>query len=296
MDFDFRQLEAFCRVVEEGGFSKAGKVLHLAQASVSERIANLEEIVGTRLLDRLGRSVVTTPAGRIFYDRASALLQGRRELGQELEAFLQRWQGALHIGGSTVPGNYILPAYLARFRQRYNQVTVQLTVADSAAIIEGVVDGELELGFTGSRVERPGLEYARMWDDELVLAVAPDHPFVGRELVSTTDLAEQPLIAREQGSGTQQSLASGAGKLDEVLSRCKVAAVLGTTDAVKEGIKSGLGIAFISARAVRTDMEAGLLSAVPVKDLLVTRNFYMVRDQRRSQSPLANLFAGFVTT
>jgi len=297
MDFDFRQLDAFCRVVELGGFSRAAKVLNLAQASVSERIANLEAAVGTKLLDRLGRSVVPTKAGKLLHARAVELLERRRNIGFELEAFLKQWRGAIRIGGSTIPGNYILPGILAEFRKEYPEIIVDVTIGDSDRIADMVSEGSLELGFVGAAQSRSALEHTKLWGDELVLAVPASHAWSGRKRVELGELAAEPLILRESGSGTQQSLRAELGEfLDGGADALNVACILGSSDAVKEGVKCGLGVALISSRAIKTEVDAGLLEAVEVEGLRLRRHFHLVTDPRRTRSPLCEALTDFVLT
>ena len=295
MEFDFRQLEAFCKVVELGGFSRAAKVLNLAQASVSERIANLEAAVGARLLDRLGRSAVPTKAGELLHARAVDLLERRRNIGFELEGLQEHWRGAIRIGGSTIPGNYILPGILAGFRRDYPGIIVDVTIGDSDRITDLVSEGILELGFVGA--VRPGapLDYTKLWGDDLVLAVPAFHAWSTRASVDLEELATEPLILRESGSGTQQSLRAELGQLlDGGAESLNVACILGSSDAVKEGVKCGLGLALISSRAIRTEVDAGLLGAVEVKGLRLRRHFHLVTDPRRTRSPLCKALTDFV--
>ena len=295
MDFDLRQLEAFCKVVEYGGFSSAAKVLNLAQASVSERIANLEAVVGTKLLDRLGRSVVPTKAGELLYGKAVDLLERKRNIGLEIEAFLGHWKGTIQIGGSTIPGNYILPAILGRFRKEYPEIIANLAIGDSDRIASMVSEGMLELGFVGSVGGRSALKHTKLWGDDLILIVPASHPWAEEEQVEMQDLRTEPFILREPGSGTQQSLTDGLETI--FASRTEslnVACILGSSDAVKEGVKCGLGVAFISSRAVRTEVQSGLLKTVPVKGLRQRRHFYLVTDPRRARSPLCQAFIDFV--
>ena len=138
MDFDFRQLEIFCHVVEQRSFTRAARAVHLSQASVSERIASLERTVGVRLLDRLGREVVPTAVGRRLFAGATALLDGRRELQRDLEGLTGIERGALELGASTIPGEYLLPATIARFRQRYPDVVFRVAIAATDGIIDRV--------------------------------------------------------------------------------------------------------------------------------------------------------------
>ena len=112
IDFDLRQLEIFCKVVEKRSFSKAADAVFLAQASVSERISNLEKTIGVKLLDRLGRSVVPTKTGELLYKHATLLLDMKKTACLELENYLGIQQGKVSIGGSTIPGEYILPRLL----------------------------------------------------------------------------------------------------------------------------------------------------------------------------------------
>jgi DNA-binding transcriptional LysR family regulator len=134
VDFDLRQLEIFLKVVELESFSKAAEVVFLAQASVSERIANLENMVGLKLLDRLGRRVVPTKAGELLYKHALNLLEMKRLACAEMEDFAGKRRGEVRIGGSTIPGEYILPKFLGLFGRKNPLITLTLAIADSAEI------------------------------------------------------------------------------------------------------------------------------------------------------------------
>ena len=178
IDFGFRQIEVFCKVVELGSFSKAADAVFLAQASVSERISNLEKLVGIKLLDRLGREVVPTKAGELFYKNAIVMLDMKRTAILELESFIGVKQGEVHIGGSTIPGGFILPELLAEFRRQYPAIKINLTVANSLEIRDHLLSGRLELGIVGSiDFQNKELVHKELWRDELVLAVPATHPW-----------------------------------------------------------------------------------------------------------------------
>ncbi|MBW1998399.1 MAG: LysR family transcriptional regulator, partial [Deltaproteobacteria bacterium] len=151
IDFDLRHLEVFKLVVETKSFSRAAGSLHMSQPSVSERISNLEQLIGIRLLDRLGRSVVPTKAGELLYNHAVLILDMKKAACMEIQAFLGLKEGEVHIGGSTVPGEYVLPKLLCSFRHKFPSVTVRLTIANSNEIQDRVLEGELELGVVGFR-------------------------------------------------------------------------------------------------------------------------------------------------
>ena len=175
VDFDLRQLEIFRKVVDLKSFSKAAKEVFRAQASVSERIATLENMVGTRLLDRLGREVVPTKAGELLYKHAVLLLEMKRTASLEMESFLGIKRGEIHLGGSTIPGEYILPNVIGQFCRQYPSLSVTLTVADTGGIENRVLTGDLELGVVGSKGSEQNLILHELWKDELVLAVPAKH-------------------------------------------------------------------------------------------------------------------------
>ena len=288
MDFDLRQLEVFCAVVEQGSFTRAARRVHLSQAAVSERVTNLEQSVGGRLLNRLGRQVTATPMGQLLYRRAMALLQAREGLYFELSELLGARRGALTLAASTVSGEYILPGIMAAFSQRFPEVVVHLLGGDSAAVARLVKQGRAEAGFVGTPTSLPGLESSPLWEDELVLVIPAEHPWGRRRRVPLADLTDVPIIMRGEGSGTRATLEAflrqhGAGEL-------RVVAELGSTGAVKEGVLRGLGLSVISRRALRTELEAGLVRAIPFKEGKILRRFHLLWDPRRERSPICARF------
>lgn len=295
IDFDLRQIEIFRKVVEMKSFSKAAQEVFLAQASVSERIANLESSVGTRLLDRLGRQVVPTRAGELLYKHAILLMEMKRTACLEMQDFLGLKSGEIRIGGSTIPGEYILPRVIGRFRNKYPLVAVNLTVASTRGIENRVLQGSLELGVVGSLSTEKTLISRELWKDELVLAVPAGHRWAEKSEISIESLLKEPFVLREVGSGTlkitQDYLRAEGSKGIQDLS---VVGRFGTSTAVKEGIKAGLGVSIISSRALDTELKTGLLKALRIKGIPMSRSFYLIRDRRRIASPLCQAMLDFL--
>jgi DNA-binding transcriptional LysR family regulator len=295
VDFDLRQLEIFLKVVDLGSFSKAGEAVHLAQASVSERIATLENMVGAKLLDRMGRRVSPTKAGELLYQHAQRLLEMKRAACLEMQDFLGVKQGEISIGGSTIPGEYILPKVVGLFSKQYPQITVALTVADSEEIERRVLDGEFELGVIGRKSSNKNLANHELWRDELVLALPSTHRWAGKKEVLIQEVIQEPFISRELGSGTLKSMEpylQGAGLMG--VDSLKIVARLGTSTAVKEGVKAGLGISILSAVALETELKAGVLKALRFKGIPMLRYFYLIRDKRRTASPIGRSLIDFL--
>lgn len=297
IDFDLRQLEIFRKVVDLKSFSKAADAVFLTQASVSERIGTLENLVGTRLLDRLGREVVPTRAGELLYKHAVLLLDMKRTAALEMADFLGVRRGEVRLGGSTIPGEYILPKVIGGFCRENPSLWVTLMVGDTVSIESRVLTGDLELGVVGSKSSNKNLIQHELWRDELVLTVPAGHRWVQDKEVSVDALCEEPFIFREPGSGTFKILdgylqsAGSAG-----LSALRPVACFGTSTAIKEGIKGGLGVSVLSSRAVDTELETGILKALRIQGLPMYRNFFLIRDKRRIVSPLCQALIDFLLT
>ena len=295
IDFDLRQLEIFSKVVELGSFSKAADIVFLAQASVSERVATLENMVGAKLLDRLGRQVIPTKAGELLYKHALLLLDMKRTASLEMQGFLGLRSGSIHMGGSTIPGEFILPEMIKRFREKRPLMSVSLTIGDSKEIADLVLDGNLELGVIGSKNVHRSLIRNELWQDELVLVVPAQHRWAKKREISLEELTEEPFILREAGSGTLKIMEdylheSGLKGTKSLI----IAARLSTSTAVKEGIKTGLGVSILSIRALKTELDNGILKALKIKDLPMSRKFYLIRDRRRTASPLCHALIEFL--
>ncbi len=296
MNISLRQLEAFCKIVETGSFSKAADEICLTQSSISERIASLEEEVGARLFDRFGRKVFLTDAGRFFYVRAKRLLEEKERICLEIQDFLGLKKGELKIGGSTIPGEYLLPTVIKRFHDTYPLIDIRVTVNDSKKIQEMVLDGHLHLGIVGfiGEHKNPNIEAIKVWKDELVVVVPKGHKWSDKKEIEAQDIIKEPFIIRERGSGTlrvmEQYLKKYIGSSEEL----NIIATLGSSTAVKEGVKSGLGISIISIKAIESELNAGLVSALRIKGVKMIRYFYLIWDKRRTKSPASQAFIEFM--
>ncbi|MCD6184357.1 MAG: LysR family transcriptional regulator [Deltaproteobacteria bacterium] len=293
IDFDLKQLEIFCKIVEFQSFTKAARAVALAQASVSERIAVLENSVGTRLLDRLGRKVVPTSAGKLLFKHAVALLEMKQMACMEMDAFLGIRKGEINLGASTIPGEYILPGIMVAFSKKHPLISIKLAISDSREIESRIIDGTFEMGVVGSKNSSDNLIYNKLWDDELVLAVSAGHRWSDKNSIFIQELSEEPFILREEGSGTLRIITDYFNSTSFDMDSLKTIARFGSSTAVKEGIKSGLGISVLSSRAIKTELDAGILKALKIENLLMTRNFYLIRDKRRKMSPVSNALLNF---
>ncbi|MFQ5840441.1 MAG: selenium metabolism-associated LysR family transcriptional regulator, partial [Candidatus Methylomirabilales bacterium] len=287
---DVHALEVFCRIVELKSFSRAAEAVALTQPTVSGHIKALEEEVGLRLLDRLGKVVTPTKAGTLLYRYAKQILALRGQAIQALDQYKGSLRGTLVVGGSNIPGEYVLPGLLARFKERYPDVTLTLAIAGSREILRGVVEGHYEIGTVGARFEDGQLVYTKFIADEMVLALPPGHRFSGRTAVRLRELATEPFVLRELASGSRKVTEEALARHGLAPASLKVVAELGSTEAVRQAIKTGIGISFISRRAIAEDVERGTLASVSVVGLKLVRDFYIVTHKHRTRSPVGEAF------
>lgn len=291
---DLRRLEVFVKVAELGSFSRAAETLFLTQPTVSEHIRALEDELGVRLLDRLGRGAAPTPAGHLLLGYARRVLGLAREAQQAVDQFLGRLSGELVVGGSTIPGEYLLPALIGRFKAKYPEILVSLLIGSSRDVSEWVEDGRVEAGVVGAPPASRAVESRELMTDELVVAVSAEHPWATRKAVTLADVRAEPLVLRERGSGSRAALERALAEVGLDLGAFRVAGTMGSTQAVKQAVRAGIGITLISKRAVEDECRAKLIACLTVRDLRVERAFYLVTHRDRSRSPLAQAFLAFV--
>ena len=291
---DARQIEIFVKVAELGSFSKAAEALFLTQPTVSEHIRGLEEELGVRLLDRLGRGAAPTKAGQLLLGYGRRILELHREARQALDQFQGRMSGELVVAASTIPGEYVLPALIGRFKEKYPDIAISLLIGDTQRVVEWVLEGRAELAVAGAQIDHRALEYRELMPDELVLVVSAAHPWHGKKTATLEEVRAEPLIVRERGSGSRQALEKALAEVGLDLSDFRVVGEMGSTQAIKQGVKAGVGISLISKRAVAEECQHGTLHCVKVKDLRFSRAFYLVTSTTRSRSPLAEAFRAFL--
>lgn len=288
---DLHRLHVFTKVCELGSLSRSADAVYLSQPTVSGHIKALEEELGVRLFDRLGRGVAPTQAADILYDYAVRLLALRDEALEAVASASGRVTGRLVVGGSTIPGHYLLPAYLAQMRTRYPELTVSLKVADTRAVAEMAEQGEVEMGVIGARVDNPRLEFTPCCTDELVLVAPADHPLSGRPGITPAQLKKTPFILREPGSGTRMAAFKALENMGISVADLDVAAELGSTQAVRQAILAGLGVSIISNLAVWDDLVSGRLVRLELPGMSLNRDFFLVHRTGRTLSPGAGKLA-----
>ena len=291
---DLHALEVFCKIVELRSFSRAAEAVLLTQPTVSGHIKALETELGLRLFDRAGRRVTPTRAGELLHTYARRILALRDEAHQAINEHKGGLKGHLTVGGSSIPGAYILPALVTAFKRAHPEVSVTLHVIDSREIVRGVIEGTYEVGMVGARFEEGRIHYEPFTQDELVLAVPADHPWAGRSSVRLAELAGQAFIMRERGSGTRKVMERALTEHDVDPGGLRVVLEVTGNEAVRQTLRAGAGVAVISRRAIQDDIRCKTLTALRIHGVKLLRDFFLVTHRSRSRSPLGNAFLSFL--
>ncbi len=291
---DIRQLQVFLAVWEHRSFSKAAKAIFLTQPTVSGHIKTLEESLGVRLFDRAGKQVLPTKAGEILYPYARRMLELSKEIVTEIDIFKGADTGTVRLAGSNIPGQYILPALIGEFKQKKPKIEVELRIGDSQAVTEMVIERKIDMGMVGAVFESENLTFQPTFKDQLVLISPPEEKLSRGESVKIDKLQRLPFIFREHGSGTRLVTERALKEIGIEPSRLKIVAEMGSTEAVKQAVKAGMGCAIVSERAVRDEVEHGLLRQYSIEGLGLERLFYMVCDKQRTLSPTCNSLQQFI--
>ncbi len=291
---DLWQLNIFCKVVELKSFSKAADAIHLSQPTISSHIKDLENHFGCRLIDRLSKEAIPTKAGELLYDYARRLLALRDETETALAEFHGKIKGHLVIGGSTIPGVYILPRAVGDFMNNYPDVTISIIIGDTEKIIQDTLSGVLELGVVGAGTGDKRVSQEKLIEDEMRVIVPESHRWAKRKSITADMLIREPFIIRERGSGTLKSIQNSLSRSGYSIADLRVVAEMGSTEAVIQGIKNKVGVSCLSCIAVSDELQTGTLKALTVESLDLRRCFYLTLSAYRSLSPLCRAFISFL--
>jgi len=279
MAINVHQLKIFHTVARSGSFSRAAAELLISQPSVSIQVGDLERQFGTDLFEQVGKHVRLTEAGRVLDGYAARILALIDETRVAMDEVKGLRRGRLLLGATPTPGTYLLPALLGRFKEQYPSIEISLRLADTRRIQEMLLQHQLDLGVIGGSVSFPDLEAAVLLNDELVLVVAPSHPFAALPSVRVADLAGEPFILRERGSGNREAA-------DEALHRAGVHVTpvfeVEGAEMVKQAVAANLGLSILSRCAVELEVAAGRLRIVPIEGLRIERAISLLsrRDPR----------------
>ena len=292
---NLKQLEVFINVAESGSFSKGAEATFITQSTVSQHISALESEFGLKLLDRTGKGALLTEGGRLLLERARRLVDYAREIPLALDRFKGVEEAVLRIAGSGIPGEYMIPAALPLLISRFPGLTLILLQGDTRGVLEKLLAEEIEFGVVGGWLAEDGLEFSPLAKDELVLIAPASHRWSAAGPRQLAELLEEPFVLREPGSGTGKAAKDALWEAGFNPAQLRVAAHLGSNEAVKRAVIAGVGLSFVSAISVQRELESGTLVQIPVPGIEIRRQFYFVTRKGRELSPAAVALSAVLT-
>jgi DNA-binding transcriptional LysR family regulator len=290
---NLQNLRVFLKVAELEHITRAAEELGLSQPAVTKTIQSLEHEVGLALVERQGRRIVLTHAGRLLQNYARQLFRVEREMEDALAALHDIEGGEVKLAANTTTGVYLLPPIVARFRARYPHVALHIAILNSHEIVEQVLNWHLDAGLVeGNPSNLPhGLRVDVFAHDELVLIVAPNHPWSKLRVLEPEALKDQQLVLREEGSGIREVIEQALAQHDVQI---EPLFTLTDNEAIKQMVMNGVGAAIVSALTVRREVEKGDLVQVPLAGLDLRPQLSLVRRADKQLSRAAQAFISFL--
>lgn len=292
---NFHQLYIFYAVASHRSFSRAAESLNITQPAVSIQVQELEKFLGASLFHRRTRGLRVTEVGETVFAYAQQIFALSGKLLESLEELHNLQAGRLALGASTTPGEYLLPLAVGQFRQIYPGISVELSIANTRAITQRILNQELDLGMVGSHptAGQDDLGIIDYLEDEIVLVAAPTHPLAQMDRVTAGQVAQAGLILREPGSATRNT----AEECFKQLGIAPAAALsLGSNQALKQAAMAGGGVAAISRMGVTAETRAGMLVILPVSDWDCRRPLTLIYPKERQLSPSKQAFLEYLQT
>ncbi len=287
-------MKVFITVADKKNFSKAAKALNLTQPAISFQIQTLEQYYQTMLFDRVNRHVKLTEAGELLLEYALSMNDLQSQLERKMQQLTGHVKGTLMIGASRTVGEYIMPYIICAFKNEYTDVDITLEIYNTKHVEELVLSNHLDVGLVESQVKHDELMFQSILEDELVIVVPITHPWAEREEVTLDELAGEPFIIREPGSGSRLVFEQALIDAEFDVESLNIIMEIGNITAIKSAIISGLGISVMSKWAARDMVEGKMASIVRIKDLKMPRRFNILLNENHFESEACSHFIHYL--
>ncbi len=266
-----RHLKIFAEVADTGGMSKAARTLHISQPGISQAISELERYYGVRLFERLSQKLFLTKEGELLLSYSRHILDSFEQMEEAMQHASQRTN--LHIGCSVSVGTCLINQILDEAEKRLPNCTFRVTVTNSAQIEQAILDSQVDIGIVEGTIKNENLTAIPVCEDELVIVCSQAHPLATRSLVTLDMLQGQNYISRESGSAERNQLEQLFEEQEVRLNRTFCST---STEAIKNAVICGRGIAIFSRRMVEKEIAEGTLVVLPLQSINATRNIHFV--------------------
>ena len=292
---NLKQLESFCYIIETNSFSEAAKKLFLTQPTISSHISLLEKELSTQLLIRTTKDVIPTDAGKKLYTYAKQMLQIQNTILEEFHVKSEYEKNVITLGASSIPEQYILPEILPKYLKK-NKNEFKIGRGDSFEIINQVVNKEIEIGLVGTQIETSNCIFEPFYKDKLVVITPVNQKYLQmkEEGFHIKDLLKEPIIMREEGSGTRKEIKKFLNHMKINDGSLNIIATLNSTEAIKRSVANNMGISIISNLAVQDYIKEKRVLAFDLAEENIYRNLYIVRNKEMYMSKSSLKFIKFM--
>lgn len=289
---NLKQLEAFVQVAEGGSFSKAAKQLFLTQPTISAHISSLEKELNARFFVRNTKEVKLSDDGKELYRYARQMIDLQKKIEERFETGKSESKHLITIAASTIPAQYLLPEILMKFNERYPKEQVKLLETDSSQVVTKIIDHMVDVGFTGTVLEKKHCKYIPFYKDELVV-ITPNtekYQVLHQNIEDISWISGECLIMREEGSGTRKEAGKQLRNAGINLDKLKIIASIENQETIKKSVKQGMGISIISRLAAEEEAKSGDLLTFPIPKTDQGRDINLVYNKNYQMSKSAERF------
>lgn len=269
------KLNTFITLAKIKNYTRAAEILNLTQPAVSQHIRFLEEYYDVQLFKKQGRGIELTDEGKILLKYAEEI----EMLYRAAESEIRNNSGIVkkyNIGASMTIGGYVLPGILAKHKKIYKNITILLQVYNTEEIIEKLLTRKLDFAIVEGPFDKRKFKFKKFKDDELVLAVSPEHEFAKQKNVDIKDVIKGNLILREKGSGTRKIFEDKVVEMGYDLQDIENYMEIGSISAIKSLVESNLGYTVISKETIKKELGIGTIKVIPIKDMCIVREFNFI--------------------
>jgi DNA-binding transcriptional LysR family regulator len=286
---DIRHLRSFISTFKNKSFSQASEELKITQPTISSHVKALEKELSCKLFHRVGKTILLSKEAEILYEYSVEITEEIDALKAALRAIKKEPSGHLIVGASKIPGVYLLPPIMSEFKKKYTRTIFQIVISGSTEVIDSIAKHKLSIGVVGAKFDDAQIKYIPFVDDLLIAVSSP--PLV-KNRMTLRELATLPIVLGEAGSGTRREMEKFLTDRGISVDSLKIA---GSTDAVKQTVKAGLGVSILSKYSVADELKQGTLKEIKLTDAAMKRTFYIAIHKERTLSPLYDAFVSHLT-
>jgi len=260
---NLNQLKIFYLAAKHGNLSTAADDLFITQPAVTFQVKSFEEYCNLKLFKKRGRKIYLTDEGRVLYEYADKIFKYEKEIENVIDEMREFKRGILSLGTTKTYARYFMPLMITTFHQNYPNIKIQLNEGSSLEMIHSLLDFKIEVAVIAKATDHPDVNFSPFSKEEMAVIVAPDHHFARKKAVVFKDLANEPFIMKEKGSGTRkrvEQLFSDENCTPDILMETS------STELIKQLVERGEGISFLVKEAVGAEIKEKKLTQVALKD------------------------------